>query len=144
MNADGSNQVNITNNEARDTMPAWSPDGTKIAFVSDRDHVAEEVVEQPKAEEVGDPEYLAKAMKARKKHDIFVMNADGSNPVNLTKFPNNDFYPTWSPDGTRIAFISIREGKRELYSMAADGSDVIALTNNNSMDEEPSWSPFLK
>jgi len=145
MKADGSNPVNLTQNENRDTMPSWSPDGTKITFVSDRDHRAEEIVEPPSKEETQfGPEYLAKAMKSRRKHDIFVMNADGSNPVNITNYPHNDFRPTWSPDGKRISFVSIRGGKREIFTIAADGTDVFAVTDNEAMDEEPSWSPFFK
>ncbi|MCE5250376.1 hypothetical protein LLG96_09165 [bacterium] len=145
MNADGSNQVNLTRNETGDSLPSWSPDGTKIAFVSDRDFVPVEDVKPPSRDEVilGD-EYLEKAMKAKRKTDIFVMNADGSNPVNLTNYPNNDTKPTWSPDGSRIAFISIRNAKRELFTMAADGSDVQQLTKNEDMEEYPAWSPFLK
>jgi Tol biopolymer transport system component len=63
--------------------PAWSPDGTRIAFMGGPD---------------GPIEY-----------DIWVMNADGSNPVQLTDSPGPDGWPAWSPDGTRIAFASVRD-----------------------------------
>ena len=145
MNADGSNQVQLTHNKTKDITPAWSPDGTKIAFVSDRDHSFEVNVKPPSQDiEPGSPEFLERAMQSKKIHDIFVMNADGSNPVNITRYPNNDFKPTWSPDGSRIAFISIRDGKRELFSMNSDGTEVIPITNNDSMDENPDWGPLPK
>src|SRR6185436_11226570 len=60
--------------------PAWSPDGRKLAFVSERDGNAE----------------------------IYVMNADGSAQENLTRQPANDSHPAWSPDGRKIAFVSRR------------------------------------
>jgi TolB protein len=49
--------------------------------------------------------------------------------------------PAWSPDGTRIAFSSYRDGNYELYTMAPDGSDVIRLTNTAMAEAEPAWSP---
>jgi Tol biopolymer transport system component len=71
------------------------------------------------------------------------MNADGSNPQRLTKEDNAaDRYPTWSPDGGRIAFASNRDGNFEIYTMvAADGSDQENLTNNPARDFAPAWSP---
>jgi len=74
------------------------------------------------------------------KGDIFVMNADGSNQVNLTRYSENDTKPTWSPDGSRIAFVSFRDGKRDIFTIAPDGSDVQRLTNDKDMDEAPDWS----
>ncbi|MFC1573555.1 hypothetical protein ACFL30_00060 [Candidatus Latescibacterota bacterium] len=145
MNTDGTNVIKLTDNEYKDTTPSWSPDGTQIVFVSDRDHKFEvEVKPLSKDEDPGSPEFLERAMQSKRDHDIFVMNADGSNPVNITRYPNNDFKPTWSPDGTRIAFISIRDGKRELFSMNSDGSEVVPITNNDSMDEYPDWGPMPK
>ena len=75
MNADGSNQVNLTNNSAHaDTDADWSPDGTQIVFISSRD------TEWPDA-------------------DIYVMDADGSNVTRLTTGPHFDRWPSWRPVG---------------------------------------------
>jgi Tol biopolymer transport system component len=114
MNPDGSNQTNISNNPTLDARPAWSPDGTKIAFVSDL--------------ESGN-------------NDIFVMNADGSSRTRLTDWEGSDGSPAWSPDGTKIVFDSDRDGDQEIYTMNPDGSNVTRLTNNSAVDENPEWSP---
>jgi Tol biopolymer transport system component len=110
---------NLTNSAADDRAPAWSPDGTKIAFV--------------------------------RRGDIFVMDADGSNPTNLTNSQSMDNQgPAWSPDGTRIAFSrSEAGGNREvnrIFVMDADGSNPTSLTDalpdgGIGVDFEPTWSP---
>jgi dipeptidyl aminopeptidase/acylaminoacyl peptidase len=69
------------------------------------------------------------------------MNADGSEQTRLTTDPGLDEDPNWSPDGTKIAFNSIRDGNREIYVMNADGSEQTRLTNNPSSDDGPDWSP---
>jgi hypothetical protein len=112
MNADGSGQTRLTDNNAQDFEPSWSPDGTKIAFTSDRDG----------------------------NYQIYVMNADGSGQTRLTDTGGNS-YPSWSPDGTKIAFESTRDGNGEIYVMNADGSGQTRLTDNNAQDAHPSWSP---
>jgi len=119
MNPDGTGEVNLTNSPGIDTNPVWSPDGTKIAFASDRD---------------GFPVLL----------DIFVMNADGTNPINLTNSANTDAAPSWSPDGTKIVFHSFRDAatlQSEIYVMDADGSNQTRLSNNAAIDFLPTWSP---
>jgi pimeloyl-ACP methyl ester carboxylesterase len=72
--------------------------------------------------------------------DIYVMNADGSNPTNLTNNGANDFYPSFSGDGSKIAFTSTRDGNNEIYAMNADGSNQTRLTNNAADDYYPSFS----
>ena len=58
------------------------------------------------------------------------------NPINLTNHPAEDSNPSWSPDGTRIAFDSDRDGNLEIYVMEADGANPINLTNN------PAWGQW--
>ena len=113
MTADGLDPVRLTDTEADDTLPAWSPDGRRIAFVSDRDG----------------------------NREIYLMNADGSDPVNLTQNAGEDWTPAWAPDGRRIAFSSFRDGRWEIYTMDADGSNQRRVTNSNSADYGPAWSP---
>ena len=74
--------------------------------------------------------------------DIWKVNADGTEPKNLTlTSPQADDYPAYSPDRTKIAFASKRDGNFEIYVMNADGSAPLRLTNDTADDVAPTWSP---
>lgn len=136
MDADGSNVVRLTKDlgkgSGNDYRPAWSPDGRRIAFTSNRGYA--------NGTNAGYDDY-----------NIYVMDADRSNVVQLTRGPANDQSPAWSPDGRRIAFASSPcpitcdngEGWRDfdIYVMDADGSNVIQLTRGPANDYSPAWSP---
>jgi TolB protein len=114
MNVDGSEPRNLTDSATNDIAPVWSPDGSQIAFQSDRDG----------------------------NWEIYVMEVDGTNPQNLTNHESFlDDSPAWSPDGRYIAFGSDRSRDREIYVMAADGSNLRRLTDSAGMDGLPTWSP---
>ena len=74
-------------------------------------------------------------------HEIYVMDADGSNQTRITYHPAYDDQPRWSPDGTRLVFMSNRDGNFELYLMAADGTNQMRLTNSPAAEGFPTWSP---
>ena len=116
MNADGSDSKRIltpAKRPAQDEHPAWSPDGSTIAFTSTRD---------------GNPE-------------IYLCDGDGGNLRRITAHAAVDSHPSWSPDGKRLAFCSARFGNMEICVMNRDGSDVQRLTDHPAMDYCPKWSP---
>jgi Tol biopolymer transport system component len=126
MDADGNNQLNLTNNPSNDFIPSLSPDGKKILFVSDRKWEPDNKMDD--------------------NLDIFVMNVDGSNVKNLTGHRAWDTMPRWSPDGSMIVFLSSHSGWPCLWAMDAEGKNFLNLTpNRNSRDWNfyiwPAWSP---
>lgn len=70
------------------------------------------------------------------------MDADGGNHVRVTNHLSSDYWPSLSPDGSKVAFHSKRDGSREIYVIDADGSNPVRLTHNNEdQDVYASWSP---
>jgi len=72
--------------------------------------------------------------------EIWTMNADGSNPQQITNVPGNNDRPSFSPDGLRIVFVSYRTGSGQIFTMNADGTNQVQITNVSSNDQ-PEWSP---
>jgi Tol biopolymer transport system component len=109
--------VGTTTFAGEDNFPAWSPDGSKIAFESNRGS----------------------------NNGIFVMSTDGTNIVALTHPQGTDEFPAWAPDGVRIAFDRAVEpvlsSKGQIYVMNADGSNQAALTNSSAGADSPAWQP---
>jgi len=123
MNTDGTSQTCLSNGAYNDESPKWSPDNSHIAFQSDRDFQND-----------GDNPIYGM--------DIYVMNWDGSGVSRLTSSTYDDINPVWSPDGTKIAFMSFRNGLNyQIYVMNADGSGQVNISNDNANDTQPSWSP---
>jgi dipeptidyl aminopeptidase/acylaminoacyl peptidase len=72
--------------------------------------------------------------------EIYTMNADGTNRVDLTRNPADDTDPRWSADGSRIVFASNRTGNYQIYTMNADGSGVARVTHDGNDDRRPTWT----
>ncbi len=127
MAPDGSRSANLTKSWADDVAPVWSPDGRRIAFVSLRDTLT--------------------GKAGLGKGSIYIMDFDpwtgagGGNATRLTDEKGADGWPTWSPDGQRIAFHSDRSGNWDIWSIKIDGSGLTRLTEHPAADRHPAWSP---
>ena len=153
MDADGGNQERLTNHPASDAAPDWSPDGTRIAFASWSDGNGDIYVMDADGKNVirltegrgrkGDPDWSPDEGKIvfdvddRVDH-IAVMDADGRN---RKKLEDQALYPSWSPDGGTIAFLSSRDGGNELYVIGADGQGRNRVTQDLADKWNPSFSP---
>src|SRR5829696_1628815 len=134
MDADGTNQTNLTNTpDTNEAQPAWSSDGTRIAFTSDQDEV---------------PPFT----------DIWVMNSDGSNQTNLTPTDDpgtpteetdnfHEYQPSWAPSGAQLAFVreipgEIISEQSDIFVMDANGqTPATKLTQTDENESAPAWSP---
>jgi dipeptidyl aminopeptidase/acylaminoacyl peptidase len=187
----------FTSGEKQDVAPRWSPDGSRLAFVSNRERKAKQLYVIPAgggeglrpteldedvtepvwspdgtrlafSARVRDPAYEEEEDKAlqprrfarlqyklddegwigdRRRH-IFTVPADGSSPPKqLTHGDYEDQYPAWSPDGKQLAFVSARQEDwdiqlfRDVYLVDAQGGEPMRLTGCDSWHEAPAWSP---
>jgi Tol biopolymer transport system component len=177
MNADGSNPNRVADrctdygsvNGTEFNYPAWSPDGTRLAFMCTNpntsgenvcladsadggdfaqltNYAAFDVVVHPSWSPDGSQIAYAVTTDGGITYEVHVMNADGSNDHAITPTPDIGWAsdPAWSPDGTRIAFTGIDgDGLHRVFVMNPDGSDPVQLTpsGTNSDDRQPAWSP---
>jgi Tol biopolymer transport system component len=167
MNPNGTGLERLTNYPREDFEPAWSPDGSKIAFMSFRGNLGpvtttysptytlytmnangtsvERLIKNPRDDH--DPAWspdgskIAFARYGDGEDEIYTVNADGTGLKRLTHNPKEDSAPTWSPEGNRIAFHSKRDGNYEIYTIKPNGTGLEHLTNNTVGDFQPAWSP---
>ena len=111
MNADGSNRRLLFDGLISADQPAWSPDGSHIAFAG-----------------------------VETNQDIYIINADGSGLRNLTNTAEGEIQPTWSPDGNYIAFTAYRNENDEIARRKVDGTGEVLLAPIGAEDQHPSWS----
>ena len=155
MDSDGRNQVRLTDDPANDLDSSWSPDGDRIAFVSNRERGVEQIYvmdsdggnamrlttdsthQEPAWSPVGEKIAYVRNKGGRQ---IWIMDADGGNQQQLTQIGKNR-QPAWSPDGARIAYVSRRHGGQGIYVMDANGSNQKRLTRGVWSHDNPSWSP---
>lgn len=154
---DGFNPRRVTVNRSLNILPAWSPDGRSLAYVSYRQGVPDvfvaSVFEGRSANLTNgagqsfapsfspDGKRIAYASSRSGNMEVWVANADGSGARKLTNSPAADTAPAWSPTGAEIAFTSDRTGSPQVYVMDAEGLNVRRITSVGNWNDAPAWNP---
>lgn len=119
MYGDGSNQHQLTNLKEGACQPDWSPDGTRVVFISPCQN--------------RDTRY--------EKSNLFIINSDGTNLTILDAGYGGNYDPSWSPDGTKIAFTKELTGFTQIYVMDLTTGGISALIDEELPSKQPVWSP---
>ncbi|GAB4512131.1 MAG: hypothetical protein OHK0046_11180 [Anaerolineae bacterium] len=146
---------------ADDMLPRWSPNGTALAFISNREGgisrtrdlyiinangrslipltrgmVVDEYIEWSPS-----GSHIAFVSQREGNREVYVVNVITGGTLNLSRDPGNDYMPQWSPDGTRLAFVSNRDGDEEIYVITVEDASLQQITQNTVYDYAPQWSP---
>jgi TolB protein len=155
-NGDKTQLRRLTRNPARDVSPAWAPDGKRLAFMSDRatpnrgfdvyimNADGSNVERATTVNSAWFPQFSPDGTRLafHVGRDVNVLDLSTHVMKALTQDPANGMYPSWSPDGQHIAFMSWRHGRTEIFTMNADGTDqrpIVTLATGSAID--PRWSP---
>ena len=158
INLDGTGDHKLTSGYGLNTSPAWSPDGSKLAFVSNRKGSPQLYVMPSSG---GEPTRLTfqgnynqtpdwsprgdliafTARDERSVFDLFTIAVEGGKMTRLTEKLANNEEPTFAPNGRLVAFISARNGGSDLYVMGIDGSNPRQLTRG-ALITTPAWGPL--
>jgi Tol biopolymer transport system component len=162
MEADGSGQHSLTSGPDHDGGPAWSPDGSKIAFYrngqiwtmnADGSDLAQVTSPSGGGETDLNPSWSPDGTRIAFRRDfyhggqfnsdVFTVNADGSYLANITQTEDiNEVNPSWSPDGTKIAFSASRQFSWfDIYGINPDGTGRARITDCETSCLDPDWSP---
>ncbi len=159
MNGDGTNAQAVIGNPASDTDPSWSPDGSELVFVSDRENLGFDQIYRVNDQGSGvtrisdgtaadyapawspNGDQIAFASGRDGFPQIYVMNANGSGVARLSDGLGTDYAPAWSPNGNQVAFVSERDNRPQIYVMNADGSSPpMRISDMSADDYAPAWS----
>lgn len=128
---DGSDIIQLTDEEGYDAEGSYSPDGTLIIYSTNKDVYGRELSKEEKEKLEVDASYFC---------DLYIMNADGTNKKQLTDAPGYDGGPFFSPDGKRVIWRRFSEDghSADVYTMNIDGTDEKRLTDFECL----SWAPY--
>jgi TolB protein len=154
----GRNLRGLSRNRSIDISPSWSPDGSRLAFVSDRTGAPQVYLmnadgsNQTRLTFQGsynsaptwspDGRWIAYESRVGGQFDIWLIDPEGTVNYPLIEHPTTDEGPSWSPDSRKLAFSSRRRGRDDIYVIDVTGDNLLRVTQNAGDNTSPSWGPF--